>query len=82
MYCEDKKCLGKAGQFRAKAESFKPSKQYRLIEDISTLTMTNLSDRYWAENVGTRTPIASIGSYWDESNASAQDLDLGDLLDQ
>lgn len=88
MYAISAQAAGNEERFRdatkrwAKAESFKPSKQYRLIEDISTLTMTNLSDRYWAENVGTRTPIASIGSYWDESNASAQDLDLGDLLDQ
>jgi hypothetical protein len=65
----------------ATATSFKPSNQYRLVEDISTLTMTNLSDRYWSEKTGTRTPIASIGKYWDESSSPVIDIDLENLLE-
>jgi hypothetical protein len=87
MYAISAQAAGDEKRFRdatkrwAAAQNFKPSKQYRLVEDISTLTMINLSDRYWSANIGTRTPIASIGTYWDESNSAAQDIDLGDLLE-
>ena len=86
MYAISAQAAGDEQRFRdatkrwARSQNFKPSKPYRLVEDISTLTMTNLSDRYWSANIGTRTPIASIGDYWDESQPAVQGIDLDDLL--
>lgn len=64
----------------AGVKDFKPSENYRLIEEISTATMYNLSDRYWTENVGTRTPVGSMGKYWDEQPEMPEGLNVDDLL--
>lgn len=64
----------------AGVKDYEPNVNYRLVEEISTLTMYNLSDRYWTENVGTRTPVGGMGKYWDEEVEMPEGLGVDDLL--
>lgn len=64
----------------ANVKDFKPSQDYRLVEEIANVTMVNLSDRYWTENTGTRTPVGSMGKYWDEQAELPAGLSVDDLL--
>jgi hypothetical protein len=64
----------------ANVKDYKPSEPYALVEGISIAVMTNLSDRYWTENVGTRTPINGMGKYWDEEAKMPEGLNVDDLL--
>ena len=61
-------------------KEFRPSKDYRLIDEISLQTIQNLSDRYWTENTGSRTPIGGLGKFWDDKSASIPTVDVDDLL--
>ncbi|GLR25794.1 hypothetical protein [Limnobacter litoralis] len=86
LYALSALSIGDTQRFRdatkrfAGVKDFTPSKDYRLIEEIADSTMQNLSDRYWTENVGTRTPVGSMGKYWDEKAALPAGLNVDDLL--
>ncbi len=56
-------------------KNYKPNTQYRLIDAIAQAQMINISDRMWTENTGTRTPIASLGKFWDEKAGADVDAD-------
>lgn len=64
----------------ANVQDYRASKDYALVEGIAGSVMLNLSDRYWTENVGTRTPVGGLGKYWDEEAKLPEGLDLDDLL--
>ena len=64
----------------ANVKEFRQSKDYRLIDEIAAQTIQNLSDRYWTENTGTRTPIGSLGKFWDEKASSSLTIDADELL--
>jgi len=86
MYALAALSVGDTARFRdatkrfAGVKDFRPSKDYRLVEEISVATMTNLSDRYWTENQGTRTPVGGMGKYWDEEAAMPEGVNVDDLL--
>lgn len=61
-------------------KDFKSSQQYALVDSLAGAVMLNLSDRYWTENVGTRTPVNSMGKYWDEEAAMPAGMNVDDLL--
>ncbi len=46
--------------------SFTPSEEYQLIDAIAYQQLMNISDRLWTQNAGTRTPLASLGKFWDD----------------
>jgi len=50
----------------ASVDNFKPSQPYRLLDAIAEVQMTNISDRLWTQNTGSRTPVNSLGKFWDE----------------
>ncbi|MDE1997441.1 MAG: hypothetical protein KGI52_00795, partial [Burkholderiales bacterium] len=50
----------------ANVQNFTPSKDYQLIDAIAQEQMQNISDRLWTQNAGTRTPLASLGKFWDD----------------
>jgi hypothetical protein len=56
-------------------KNFKPNKQYRLLDAIAEAQIVNVSDRMWTQNAGTRTPIASLGKFWDEKAGGDIDAD-------
>lgn len=47
-------------------KDFQPNPQYRLIDAIAQSQLTNMSDRMWTQGAGTRTPVSSLGKFWDD----------------
>nr|WP_315195966.1 hypothetical protein [uncultured Aquabacterium sp.] len=56
-------------------KNFTPSADYRLIDAIAESQITNISDRMWTQNAGTRTPIAALGKFWDDKAGGDIDAD-------
>lgn len=63
----------------ASVENFKVNKDYRLIDAIAEVQMFNISDRMWTQNTGSRTPINSLGKFWDDK-ASGPAIDADSFL--
>jgi len=63
----------------ATLEDYKPSKQYRLIDAISEAQIVNISDRMWTQNTGARTPVGSLGKFWDDKVGA--DINADDFLE-
>jgi len=59
----------------ANVQGFTPNKDYRLIDAIAESQIQNISDRMWTQNTGTRTPIASLGKFWDDKVGGDIDAD-------
>lgn len=59
----------------ATVENFKVSSDYRLVDAIAEAQMVIISDRMWTQNTGTRTPINSLGKFWDDKGEKAIDAD-------
>lgn len=57
---------------------FTPSVEYKLIDSIAHEQMVNISDRLWTQNTGTRTPLGSLGKFWDEKVGG--DVNADDFL--
>lgn len=55
-------------------KDFKPNKQFRFIDEIAASLIQTFSDKLWTQNTGTRTPVAGLGKFWDDS-AAAVDVD-------
>ena len=62
----------------ANVENFKPNRDYRLLDAIAEAQITNISDRLWTQNTGSRTPVNSLGKFWDDKAGSA--IDAGSFL--
>lgn len=56
-------------------QNFKPNTQYRLLDAIALSQITNMSDRMWTQQTGTRTPIMGLGKFWDDKAGSDIDAD-------
>ena len=55
--------------------NFKANAEYRLLDAIAYSQITNMSDRLWTQNTGTRTPIQSLGKFWDDKAGGDIDAD-------
>jgi hypothetical protein len=67
-------------RFANPIKSFKPNDEFRVVDSLSGAIMGNLSDRYWTENTGTRTPVGGLGKFWDDKPASSgAGVNLDDL---
>jgi hypothetical protein len=56
-------------------ENFKVNTDYRLVDAIAEVQMINISDRMWTQSTGSRTPINSLGKFWDDKAGPAIDAD-------
>lgn len=56
-------------------KNFTPSRDYRLLDAIAEAQIQNISDRMWTQNAGTRTPLASLGKFWDDKVGGDIDAD-------
>jgi hypothetical protein len=68
---------------RRHAQSVKttPSnEQYRMLDIVATQQILAVSDRLWTEGTGSRTPVGSLGSFWDDKSPVEEALDIDDLL--
>ncbi|MEY4765222.1 MAG: hypothetical protein RI907_1895 [Pseudomonadota bacterium] len=62
----------------ANVPNFKTNDDYRLIDSVAQIQVQNVSDRMWSQGIGTRTPIAGLGKFWDDKVGA--DLDVDSLL--
>ena len=53
---------------------------YRFLDEIATLHLKAMSDYLWTEATGKRTPIGSLGTFWDDPVDTVDTIDLADLL--
>ncbi len=54
---------------------------YRLVDAMARVIIENISDRYWTEKTGSRTPLGSLGKFWDDKAAEQDDgVQIDDLL--
>lgn len=62
-------------------QDFKPNPQFALFDKLGELVTLGLSDRYWTEHTGTRTPAGSLGKFWDDKPATQDSgVKIDDLL--
>lgn len=68
-------------RFADQPETFKVNEKYRLVDGLAGVIVGALSDKLWTEATGTRTPVGSLGHFWDEKS-SVQDsgVSVDDLL--
>ena len=59
----------------ANPKQFSPNKDYRLIDAIAEAQILNISDRMWTQGIGTRTPLGSLGKFWDDKTGADIDAD-------
>lgn len=72
---DDKARLRSVIQRFSKPDNFKVNPDYRLLDSIAAAQITNISDRMWTQNAGTRTPMSSLGKFWDEKADNNIDAD-------
>ncbi|MDX1599686.1 MAG: hypothetical protein R3295_13565 [Marinobacter sp.] len=68
---------------RRHAESIEetPSNEdWAFVDAMSTQLIVAISDRMWVENVGHRTPLGQLGTFWDDEPEDVETMDLDDLL--
>ena len=56
--------------------TFVVSPRYKLFDKFGDLVIMGISDRYWTQNTGSRTPAGAMGHFWDEKG-----IDGGTTLD-
>lgn len=61
----------------ASVKDFHPNKDYRFLDAIAVSLIQGMSDKLWTQNTGTRTPIASLGKFWDDK---AESIDVDNFL--
>jgi len=67
-------------RFANPIKAFKQNEEFKVVDALSGAIMSNLSDRYWTENTGTRTPVGSLGKFWDDKpTSSGPSINLDDL---
>lgn len=54
---------------------------YKLVDGLARMMVRNISDKYWTENTGQRTPEDGYTHFWDEAAADPTGLKLDNLLD-
>lgn len=55
----------------ATVKNYRQSTDYRFVDEIAINMMQMISDRYWTEATGMRTPVGGLGKFWDDPKASS-----------
>lgn len=54
---------------------------FKLFDRMAFQIVQNVSDRYWTEKTGSRTPPGSLGKFWDDAPAQQEEgVQIDDLL--
>ncbi|WP_404365826.1 hypothetical protein [Marinobacter sp.] len=61
-------------------EAMPPAEDWVMVDAIATQVIVSISDRLWVENVGHRTPMGQLGTFWDDQAEATETMDLDDLL--
>jgi hypothetical protein len=54
--------------------------KYRLFDAMGGELVMGISDRYWTEKTGTRTPDGGLTRFWDEKATNDLGIDIDDLI--
>lgn len=54
---------------------------YRMMDIMASRQIMAVSDRLWTEATGARTPIAGLGTFWDDVQPEVNTPDIDDLLE-
>lgn len=55
------------------------SEEYKLMDAIAAFMVQGMSDRLWTDGTGRRTPVGSLGRFWDD-RSTAPAINIDDLL--
>lgn len=66
--------------FVAAGEQGQVNAHYQMLDRVAAQTMKAISDRYWTEHTGQRTPHLQLGHFWDEKAAPTPTVALDDIL--
>lgn len=72
---DDKDAVRAAIKRFSTVENFTVNPDYRLVDAIAEAQMLIVSDRMWTQNTGSRTPINSLGKFWDDAGTAPVDAD-------
>ncbi len=53
---------------------------FKLLDEFTTLQLQTISDRLWTEATGKRTPIAGLGTFWDDPKKTVDTINIDDML--
>lgn len=60
---------------------FKIDPHFKMFDKFGELVIMGISDRYWTEHTGSRTPAGSLGHFWDENQVDPNSgVKIDDLL--
>lgn len=69
------------GATETEDSTFKVDPRFKTFDSMGRMIVTQVSDRYWTEHTGTRTPAGSMGKFWDDKPAATDSgIDIDDLL--
>lgn len=66
--------------FAKSSEKFNVDPNYMIFDRMAVIVIQNISDRYWTEHTGTRTPIGSMGKFWDDKTDVGPGVNIDDLM--
>ncbi|WP_428357237.1 hypothetical protein [Methyloprofundus sp.] len=64
----------------ATRSSMPANPDYLFLDKVATLQLQAISDTLWTEATGKRTPIAGLGTFWDDPNDTTDTVDIIDIL--
>lgn len=68
-------------RFALVPDTFKVNEKYRVVDGLAGMLVGSLSDRLWTEATGTRTPVGSLGRFWDDKSSLQEGgVSVDDLL--
>ncbi len=53
---------------------------FKLLDEFTTQQLQAISDRLWTEATGKRTPIAGLGTFWDDPKKAVDTINIDDML--
>lgn len=54
--------------------------QFIFLDEVTTLQLQAISDVMWTEATGKRTPIGSLGVFWNDTKNKVETIDIVDIL--
>ncbi|WP_207308772.1 hypothetical protein [Marinobacter caseinilyticus] len=61
-------------------ETTPAAKDWVMVDRMATQVILAISDRMWVENVGYRTPMGKLGTFWDDPVETTETMNLDDIL--
>lgn len=79
-FTDDKKRIREIVKRFATAPGYTPNKDFRYIDEAAVATIQQMSDRDWTVGTGSRTPLGSLGTFWDDKKVAKDTIDASEFL--